>query len=128
MDLVKLDGYNRIYSVNVFQDEYRKLFGNSRVEYERCRKKLRANLRILDNSRRETILTYYQFEKIEGEDLYSIRHINESNPRVIFAYVSKRGNIVLLSACKEKSTHDYQPALRKAKERLKDLEEQKNDR
>ena len=122
MKLIKLKDYNRIYSVDSLQEEYRKLFGNSRTEYEKCRNKLRTNLHILDRSNIGSVLSYQQFEKLEGEDLYSIRHVGESNPRVIFAYIGEQGYIVLLSSCKEKSKNDYQPAIRRARERLKELE------
>lgn len=122
MEIVKLTGYTNIYAVDPFQEEYRSLFGKSRTEYIHCLKKLETNLRILDQAGLQQALTYIQFEKLENEDLYSIRYVGKSNPRVIFASVVK-GRIILLSAFKEKRDSDYQNAIRKAKERRKELEE-----
>lgn len=122
MELVKLEDYNNIYAVDPFEDEYKSMFGKSNAEYKNCLKKLRTNLRILEQVRLQQALTYQQFEKVEGEDLYSIRYVSKSNPRVIFAYIVE-GHIILLAAFKEKKKSDYQIAINRAKDRLKELEE-----
>ena len=122
MEIVKLEDYKNIYAVDPLADEYKSLFGKSYTEYKNCLEKLKTNLSILDHEGLKKALTYQQFEKVEGEDLYSIRYVSKSNPRVIFAYVVE-GSIILLAAFKEKKKSDYQNAINKAKDRIKELEE-----
>ncbi len=127
MEIIKLKDYNRIYAVASLPDEYKKLFGKSQTEYKKCLKKLKTNLRILDQTEfKHALTTYQQFEKLENENLYSIRYVSQSNPRVLFCLVSESG-IVLLSACKEKDSSDYESAKLRAKERVKEMEEMTND-
>ena len=123
MDIVKLKDFDRIYAVDVFRKEYEQLFGKSRNEYIKCLKKLRTNLKILDKEMKNS-LQYQQFEKLSGSDLYSIRHVGEKNPRVIFAFVSDN-YVLLLSSCKEKDKRDYMNALETANRRLLQLEGRK---
>ena len=122
MELVKLEDYNHIYAVDTFAKEYKGLFGKSKKDYTSYKQILETNLRILDRVDLQQALTYLQFEKLENEELYSIRHVSKSNPRVIFASVLE-GHVILLVAFKEKRESDYQNALRKAKDRMKELEE-----
>lgn len=121
MKLIKLKDYNSIYSVEDFMPEYKSLFGKSMEECRSCLKKLAVNLKILDQEGLKKALTYQQFEKLENEDLYSIRYVGQLNPRVVFAHVEK-GKVILLASFKEKNKSDYSRAINKAKQRLKSLE------
>lgn len=122
MDVVKLKDYNNIFAVDCFDSEYRELFGKSSGEYLKYYTKLRKNLRILDQELKNSI-RYQQFEKLEDSQFYSIRHVSAINPRVIFAYIDNEGKVILLSSCKENKTSDYSNALKRARQRLKILEE-----
>ena len=121
MQIVKLSDFNDIYFVDSFFSEYRDLFGKDRHSYEECLKKLRINLYILDANKKKSI-SYKQFEKLKDSDLYAIRHISKENDRVIFAFIDKNDDVLLLSACKEKSTADYRKAIAQAEERMRILE------
>lgn len=123
MELIQLKEYNNIYAVAPFREEFKDLFGKSQNEYKVCQQKLAVNLRILDQIGLQQALTYPQFEKLENEGLYSIRYVSKNNPRVIFAHISEYGRIILLTAFKEKRDSDYRKALKKAKDRMKELEE-----
>ena len=123
MRIIKLADFNNIYYVDSFFSEYRELFGKSRSIYASCLKKLRMNLRILDAEKQKAI-TYQQFEKLKDADIYSIRHVGQDNDRVIFAFIDKNNNVLLLSSCKEKSASDYRKAVSQAEERLRILKEE----
>lgn len=57
-----------------------------------------------------------------GIDLYSIRYPkSKCNPRVIFFFASQEEDIILLCAILEKSSGDYQNAIRKAITRVKSI-------
>lgn len=122
MEIIKVKGYNTIYALSTFKSDYRKMFSKSENEYDRHLRKLRLNLNILDEKHLSVLNgSYPQFEKLTNENLYSIRHITQMNPRVIFAYVSEENNILLLTCTLEKSSSDYASALAKAKSALKTL-------
>ncbi|MDO5445040.1 MAG: hypothetical protein Q4F31_05405 [Eubacteriales bacterium] len=122
MQLEKLEGYNSIYAVDVVRKEYKKLFGKNSKEYADCLQKLRVNLKILDVNGIQKALQYQQFEKLDNEELYSIRYVSKSNPRVLFA-VFDGESFILLSCCKEKNRGDYEIAKETARARMKQLEE-----
>ena len=64
-----------------------------------------------------------RFEKLENADgLYAIRHQSVINPRVVFAFQSADGIVVLLTSFKEKSKSDYDAAMKRAKSILRELE------
>lgn len=83
MEIIKLKDYNNIYAVDCFGEEYKALFGKSLSSYQKHLAKLRFNLRILDKELKKSI-KHQQFEKLEGSNFYSIRHVSAINPRVIF--------------------------------------------
>lgn len=121
MEIIKLEGYNRIYAVESFFSEYNSMFGKSKAIHIQYLKKLRTNLDILDKEMKKSI-QYQQFEQLENTNLYSIRHVSKVNPRVIFAYIDNDGNVILLSSFKEGKRADYSRAMEQAKQRLKQLE------
>lgn len=123
MEIIKLKEYNNIYAVDSFFSEYSQLFGKNKAAHTKYLSKLRINLRILDQELKKA-LQYQQFEKLENQPFYSIRHVSKINPRVIFAYIDNDGKVVLLSSCKETRHSDYDHAVEKAKQRMKQLEEE----
>lgn len=124
MEIIKLADYKDLYFVEPFFDEYEALFGKSKAAYKQYLKKLRFNLGILDREKHRSI-QYQQFEQLENTNLYSIRHVSAINPRVVFAYIDNDGKVVLLSSFKEKGDSDYDRGVQLAKQRLKQLEEEK---
>ena len=121
MKLVKLAGFNRIFAVDTFQKEYKKLFGKSKAQYIEYYEKLKTNLDILDTLYTDA-LEMQQFEPLVNEDgLYSIRHVSQVNPRVVFTMITDGGQVVLLSCAKEKSTSDYTKAKQKARQLRKEI-------
>ena len=121
MDIIKLEGYKNIYAVDSFLSEYQSLFGKSKKSHDQYLKKLRHNLRSLDNEMKNAI-QYQQFEQLENSNLYSIRHVSVFNPRVVYAYIGDDGKVILLSSFKEKNRSDYARGMKQAAERLKELE------
>jgi hypothetical protein len=96
------------------------LFGKSRSDYIDCLKRLRSNLRVLDTEMKTAIIRYKQFEKLEGDNLYSIRDLGKMNDRVIYAFIDRGGAVLLLTAFLEKKgTADYKKHMDTAKARLK---------
>lgn len=126
MKIQKLEHFDSIYSVDTFWDEYKSLFKKDKNQHKRHLKKLFENLRILDERKSDAIL-HQQFEKLKNSDLYSIRHVSELNPRVIFVFAGNSENSILLACTLEKSKNDYDKVMIKAKERLKELEGYSND-
>ena len=123
MHIIKIAGYNRIYAVDVFDKEYRALFGKNLKDYAVCSTKLNANLEILDSSTIEEALSYQQIEKLKNcSGLYAIRYKSKLNPRVILA-INFDSNIILLTAFKEKSKSDYNNAIARANERMCAIDE-----
>ena len=121
MNIIKLKDYNHIYAIDSFLDEYVALFGKNKSAYLKHLKKLRTNLKILD-SKMEKSIQFQQFEKLEGQPFYSIRHVSKINPRVIFVLIDNDENVILLSSCKEKSKGDYDRAIAKAQQRMHEME------
>ena len=124
MDIIKLKGFENIYAVDSFFDEFDALFGKSKSIRNKYLEKLRLNLRILDKEKTKA-LQYPQFEKLTDCPFCSIRHVSKVNTRVIFAYINSDGEVVLLSSCKETKTKDYKAAIQKATYRMTELEESK---
>lgn len=122
MRLVKIEGYCKIYAVEIFGKEYRSLFGKSLKDFNDCLSKLNTNLEILDSSTIEEALTYPQIEQLKNCGLYAIRHKSKINPRVILAF-NYESNIILLTSFKEKSKSDYDNAIVRAKERMREIDE-----
>lgn len=124
LDIIKDDRFERVYMVDVFEKEYRKLFGKSQPTYTKELEQLAINLELLD-TQGPRALEQEQFHAIRGHTpLYSIRHISASNPRVLFVFTETDGAIVLLSCVLEKSTRDYDAAIKRAETRLQLLKEE----
>ena len=116
----KLAGFTHIYYYDGFPEEFKHLFGKSRSDYIDCLKRLRSNLRVLDTEMKTAIIRYKQFEKLEGDNLYSIRDLGKMNDRVIYAFIDRGGAVLLLTAFLEKKgTADYKKHMDTAKARLK---------
>lgn len=123
VDIIKDDRFDNIYRVDVFEKEYRKMFGKSKNLYSKEHEQLAVNLSILD-SEMNAALERDQFHAVTGSpSLYSIRHVSQANPRVLFVFAESDSAIVLLSCTLEKSSSDYDAAIARAKERLCLLEE-----
>lgn len=121
MEIIKLTGYGHLYAVDSFFLEYQALFGKSAAEHKKHLAKLRTNLGILDRELQAAV-QYQQFEKLGGEELYSIRHVSKANPRVIYAFFAADGKIILISCFKERNAADYQRGIQQAKTRINQLE------
>lgn len=124
MQLIKRVGYEKIYELDSFDKDYRKMFGKGGA-HNSYYKKFLENLKVLDNvSSIEHALIDQRFELIDGEShIYSIRHKSKMNPRVLFFHTTADGVYILLCGFLEKSKSDYDVALRKAKGILKELEQ-----
>lgn len=121
MEIIKLKGYEHLYAVDSFFLEYQALFGKSAAEHKKHLTKLRTSLGILDRELQAAV-QYQQFEKLSGEELYSIRHVSKANPRVIYAFFTDDGKIILISCFKEHNAADYQRGIQQAKSRINQLE------
>ena len=124
MDIIKDEQFERVYMVDVFEKEYRKLFGKSKAIYQKEAEQLAVNLTLLD-AQGTAALEQDQFHAVRGHSpLYSIRHVSVANPRVLFVFTETDGAIVLLSCALEKSTSDYDAAIKQAEKRLQLLNEE----
>ena len=125
MQLIKVDGFNRIYMVEGFQEEFEKTLNETRSE-DRYHKWLRLKLYILD-AKGLGVLSDRDFEPLEDTHpkMYAIRYPKSpKNPRVIYVYVNN-GEVYLLHTFKEtskKTGSDYRSAIIKAKKRLESIE------
>lgn len=122
MEIIKLKGYDHLYAVDSFFSEYQALFGKSAAEHRKYLIKLRKNLGILDREMKSASTGYQQFEKLEGVELWSIRHVSKFNPRVIYAFFMDDEKIILISSFKEHNKSDYERGIQLAKARIKQLE------
>lgn len=121
LELKKLDGFERIYFVDSFFKEFKKLFNKDAQAYNKYIAKLNEHLTILDNS--ESSLTLPRFEPLKNEkNLLAIRFVSKLNVRVIFSIEANGTIVLLLTSFKEKSTSDYNSAINRAKKYVKELE------
>lgn len=122
MQLVKREGFQKIYQTDSFDKDYRKLFGHG-GDYKVYEKKFLHNLKVLDESSSiNHALLLQTFELIDKNDhIYSIRHVSGRNPRVLFFHEVDDGNYVLLCSFLEKGDSDYDKAVKRAKAILKEL-------
>ena len=62
MDIIKDEQFERVYMVDVFEKEYRKLFGKSKAIYQKEAEQLAVNLTLLD-AQGTAALEQDQFQK-----------------------------------------------------------------
>ena len=123
LELIKTEGFEKIYEVEQFEKEFKKIAKRDRRYYDW----LIAKLSVLEDKGMEA-LRLESFEPLPRTDpkLYSIRYPHSPlNPRVIYIY-AKGDEIYLLTAFKEsskKSNSDYDSAIEVAHKRLKYIEE-----
>lgn len=124
MQVLKLEGFNKIYIVENFSSEFDKVV-SERNTNGRYHKWLRRKLAVLD-ANGYGVLSDRDFEPLENCDpkLYAIRYPKSpKNPRVVYAYVED-GAVYLLHTFKESSKSsgsDYQAGIRTATNRLKSI-------
>ena len=126
LQILKLDGFNRIYAVEGFAEEFDKVVSEKKND-GRYHNWLRRKLFVLDDSG-YVALSDRDFEPLENSDpkMYAIRYPKSpKNPRVIYAYVDN-GEVYLLHTFKEtskKTGSDYRSAIKIAENRLKSIKE-----
>ena len=121
MNVHKLDGFNKIYEVECFQEEFEKTVSETKPN-GRYHKWLRTKLMQLDELG-HLALKLRDFEPIKDTDprLYAIRYPrSQKNPRVVYVYI-ENDKICLLHTFNEKSTSDYNSAIKIAQNRTKSL-------
>ena len=125
MEIQKLSGFARIYQAECFSGEVNALFGKSSGDKRRYLKWLFTWLSILDIDGKR-VLDLEQFEYIQNTTdpaIYAIRHPHSLiNERYLFVFTNDESSI-LLTAFKEKSAKDYQPAIARAKYIFAELED-----
>lgn len=122
MRIKKYNIGDNIYVAESFDGDYRNLYGKSKDSFEKNKLKLNKNLSVLEKVGIKTAISdYQQFEYLTNENLFSIRHVSKLNPRVIFAYCAPEGQILLLSCVLEKNKSDYDKAINKANNIIKEL-------
>lgn len=125
MDIVKLDSFSHIYTVDCFEKEFKKATKEtitSNPPYPKFQKILIGKLEVLDREGKDAII-YKAFEKLSQSDppLYSIRFLkNEKNLRVLYTFADN-DNIILLTVFQEKSSSDYERNQKLAQKRWKEL-------
>lgn len=123
MDIVLLDGFQKIYAVDCFEKEFQHLFDSASLK--RYTNWLWRNLRNLDRYGKKAVDgTHIEKLRHDKHDFYSIRSANsKSNPRVVFIFATQDDAVILLCAMLEKSSEDYRKGLRRANGRFQELEE-----
>ena len=122
VQLVSLKGYKKIYAVDSFFDEFKKLFGKDTHTYELEKKSLLTSLDLLDqHPLLELLKMGARFERLSNEELYVIRHVSKTNLRCIFVTGDEDGNFYLLNSFLEKSRGDYEIAKDRAKGIIKKI-------
>jgi len=120
----KVSGLKNIYKVDSFDSDMDALFKNNKGDRKRFEVWLYTKLAILDSMGRDAILLE-QFEDLVGTQpkLYAIRHPHSIlNERYVYVYVDGE-DVLLLTAFKEKSKRDYDPAIQRAYNILNNLKE-----
>lgn len=126
MKIVKNTMFSHIYEVDCFQKEFVEMFHEKFVlkpPYPRYQKWLIRKLNVLEELQ-EGALKLRDFECLEGTTpkLYSMRYPKSKlNSRVIYTYLDE-GEILLLTAFKEKSSRDYNRHIKLAQRRISALE------
>ncbi len=126
MELIKIDGFNNIYAVECFFEEFNdatgERFGDDITEKNgRYRRLLIGKLEVLDDPN-ITEWKLKSFEKLSDTDICAIRFPKtELNPRTLYIRI-EGGSVILLGYFKEKSASDYKRNIKKAEERLGQLE------
>ena len=122
LEKLEIEGLNDVYALSVVKKEFKKAVDEpwrDEKPLKRYQKTLLQDLAVLD-AQKEKAIVFEQFELLSGtENLYSIRHPKtQKNVRVLYTF-TERLEVVLLVAFLEKSTSDYQNAMRTASSRLK---------
>lgn len=121
MDIIKIDELRKVYRVDVFDKELKKLFNKSLNEYLEYTKYLLGRLRFLEECDYHPTKAPYEHLKVNGYDLYRIASkSHKKNVRVIYFY-KENDDIVLLAAFEEKNKSDYNNNINNAINRLKDI-------
>ncbi|HHU72180.1 MAG TPA: hypothetical protein GXZ21_09130 [Clostridiales bacterium] len=126
MDIVKNSMFSKIYEVDCFQKEFKKMTKEKlaiKPPYPRYQKWLIASLTILEEYGKDAI-NLENFEQLESvkPSIYSIRYPKSKlNPRVLYVYL-ENGDILLLTAFKEERKSDYTRNIKMVKKRLKALD------
>ncbi len=121
MGLLKVDGFNKIYQLEEFQEEFENTVSETKAT-GRYHKWLRAKLRQLDALGYQAC-KLRDFEPLVDTNpkLYSIRYPQSpKNTRVLYIYVEE-SRVYLLHAFNEKSKSDYEHAIKTATNRVKSL-------
>lgn len=126
LEKIVIDGIENIYNLSVVRKELRKSVNEpwkATPPWKRYQKKLIEDLAVLSKYREQAIM-FPQFEKLSGVDnLYSIRHPETlKNVRVLYT-ITDDSYVILLLVFLEKSSSDYQVAIKKAKERIQWLKD-----
>lgn len=122
LEKLEIEGLNDVYALSVVKKEFKKAVDEpwrDEKPLKMYQKTLLQDLAVLD-AQKEKAIVFEQFELLSGtENLYSIRHPKtQKNVRVLYTF-TERLEVVLLVAFLEKSTSDYQNAMRTASSRLK---------
>ncbi len=118
LEIVPVEGFNRIMAIDSFDDELSKLFKKSTPELKKYLIFLHKQLHKIDN--RTTIINREEPISYKGINLYAIRKRMKKNTRVLYFYMQNE-KIVLLTAFDEKNSSDYDNGKERAYNRLKQL-------
>ena len=117
---LEIEGLNDVYALSVVKKEFKKAVDEpwrDEKPWKRYQKALLQDLAILDAQKEKAIvlnnLSLYRERKI-----CIVYVIHTKNVRVLYTF-TERLEVVLLVAFLEKSTSDYQNAMRTASSRLK---------
>jgi len=125
LKIQKIDGFSRIYQAECFPNEFLTMMGKNKGEQARYLRWLYTWLAVLDREGMRA-LDLSQFEYLRETDnprLFAIRHPHSQiNERYIYIYEAGE-SAILLTAFMEKSKRDYDFAITRAKNILKELEE-----
>lgn len=124
LEKIEANGLKDTYALTVVRKEFRTAVDEPWTEmppWKRYQRQLLEDLAVLEQEK-EAAIDLQNFEKLKNTNsLYCItRPKTKKNVRII--YTIFEGNIILLHAFLEKNDGDYPRAIKTAKKRLKNLE------
>ncbi len=120
MEIHNYEDFENIFYIDKFLVELKRLKKDD-ANYARW---LHKRLAILNNGAKEAT-NGHQFEKLENEELYSIRRQSQQNQRVIYYIIDEdEGGVILLSAFKEQNTSDYKNHIKLSNNRINEIKKE----
>lgn len=125
MGINRYEDFKNIFAHGSFKKEFLETFKRNEKSIQKEKIWLNKNLEILDQHI-DCNLTCDNFCKLKGTgkfDVYKIKHNNHFNVRYLYFIVANEDIAILLTAFRETNKSDYDINIRKAIDRIKQIQE-----